>query len=83
MVEKIKKAYFTKDCNNLIRKFQSLRLGYSADGTLAWLADHTAPSEKLKELLVALAGEMLIKPISDMKVHVKLESLAKLEPPLN
>lgn len=45
-----------------------------------WLLEHPKCPEKLKLTMQLIYEELLIKPISDIKVHLKLESLLKDDP---
>jgi len=44
------------------------------------LNNHPAPTEKLRQVVELLKIELITKPISDIKIHLKLESLLKESP---
>lgn len=47
---------------------------------MEYLVNHPHPDERLKQLCNILKGDLQFTKISDVKVHVKLESLLKDTP---
>jgi hypothetical protein len=80
IMNRIKYAYFRGDWNIMARKFNEEKLIFNGQAIKDWLS-HRSGAEKISmEVLEALAGELMIKPISDINVHLKLESLLKDNP---
>nr|BEQ09756.1 MAG: polyprotein [Ciborinia camelliae endornavirus 1] len=55
-------------------------VSYSAHGTQAWLNEHPKTLEKQEALITLLTEGGTTKPINDVNVHMKLESLLKDTP---
>jgi len=45
-----------------------------------WLSKRKDAPKKVKETWELLSGELMLKPLSDINIHLKLESLLKEEP---
>lgn len=47
---------------------------------VVWLKNHPQAPSRVRELVHFMQDELMTKPISDVKFHLKLESLLKEEP---
>jgi hypothetical protein len=76
----IANVYFCKKARHMIKNYQQDQITYDPAGTLKWLNEHPAPTERLKEVIELLAGGHTIQPMNSVNVHLKLESLFKNDP---
>lgn len=77
------KAYFIRDWENLVSTYQSSTLTFSGADVANWISECKDAPKVLKETIELLSAEILTKPINDVNIHLKLESLLKDEPIAN
>ncbi|APG77709.1 hypothetical protein [Shahe endorna-like virus 1] len=80
MVNDICRAYFRPDWQELCNKFKADPIVYDPASIENWIMERKGAPEIIKELMTKLAGELMTKPISDVNIHLKLESLLKESP---
>jgi hypothetical protein len=73
-------AYFNAGWPKLVSNMQQHPVGFDAESIVDWLRDRPDRDEVVKELDKYLDEGFLTNPISDVNVHLKLESLLKDEP---
>jgi hypothetical protein len=72
--------YFVPHYNELLKTFRVEQLVFEPSDIKAWIeASRGAPSV-LQEVVKVLGTEILTKPINDVNIHVKMESLLKSSP---
>jgi hypothetical protein len=77
------KAWFKEDWQLRVEQFRNDLLNFDIKGTRDWLQEHKNSQAKRIRLEKFLQGGMNIKPLHDVNVHVKMESLLKDEPILD
>jgi hypothetical protein len=82
VMNNMRQAYWRPDWPAFERKFQDNLVNFNPDGTETWFKEHEDAPEKIKQMLNMIAGNSVIEPINDVKMHLKLESLYK-ETPIN
>jgi len=80
VVGMIIKAYFKKDWEVETLNFKKNILCFDANKTKEWLDKAKNTDMKDKAVKDLLDSGLLLRPISDIKVHLKTESLLKDEP---
>lgn len=75
-----KHAYLRDDAEEIISFFQSHRITYNPAETIKWINCHPNAHAKVAELQRLFNNYLQIEPISNIKIHLKLESLLKEEP---
>jgi hypothetical protein len=70
-------AYFHDKAGSMISKFQKNKLYYDPKGTENWIDAHKNTAKVILDLKETLTSGLHVSPISDIKVHLKLESLLK------
>ncbi|AEX28369.1 unnamed protein product [Persea americana alphaendornavirus 1] len=73
-------TYFNPNWRSQAAMYQENNLIIEESDVRAWIEDSKDSNKIVKELKELLAGEMLIKPMNDVNVHLKLESLLKANP---
>jgi hypothetical protein len=74
------KAYFSKDYPKLMEQYSKDLITYDPKSITEWVNKKDRAPMRMKEVLKTLAAELTVKPMSDINVHTKLESLIKDEP---
>nr|QDH88955.1 MAG: RNA-dependent RNA polymerase [Riboviria sp.] len=76
------KAYFCKDVTKKFKEFQSTNnlITINPDDIKDWISKSKDAPKVLIETMKLLEEELLTKPLNDVNVHLKLESLLKDEP---
>lgn len=74
------KAFFRPEWAEMVLKFNENKVIFDAEKSLKWLEEHPLPHEKYKALKTMLTEEIQTKSVSDIKIHLKIESLLKDEP---
>lgn len=80
LLNKLVFTYFRHDWRELTKHYNEQPLIFDGKATILWLQEHSGADEKLKASIKLLAGELSTQPISNIKIHLKLESLLKTEP---
>nr|AYE54433.2 polyprotein of PvEV-1 [Phaseolus vulgaris alphaendornavirus 1] len=73
-------TYFRSDWRAIVNQYQCERLIIKQKDVEQWIDDNKDCPKIVKELLQLLSGELCVKHISNVNVHLKLESLLKDNP---
>jgi hypothetical protein len=76
-------AYFRPDSWTLVTVWKRDLIVIEPSTVREWLSNRPGRNEIFKETINMLCGDICLKPISDVKIHLKLESLLKTEPITN
>lgn len=79
LIQDMSIAYFSKDWIAKVEKYMHDPIMYDANETKDWLNRSKNANKKQNDLLQFILNDIETKPINDVKVHVKLESLLKDE----
>lgn len=74
------RAYLRPDYRDFVQQYKSNQIIFSGDGIRDWLIKRPKCEDKIKRTMNFFMNEINIKPISDINLHLKLESLLKDEP---
>ncbi|APG77655.1 hypothetical protein [Hubei endorna-like virus 1] len=77
---KVANTYFRTGWQSMIKKFMDEPIIIEPEDVKEWVEENKDTVKITKELLELLAGELITKPMSDVNVHLKVESLLKTEP---
>nr|WHU31544.1 polyprotein [chieh-qua endornavirus] len=77
LVLNIADTYFRRDWQQLISNFRNDLLIIRPKDVQKWVSENKDSQRIEKELIELLCGELISKPINDVNVHLKLESLLK------
>lgn len=80
MMQLITTVYFKQDWSVIAAQYRNEKITYNAEATSKWLEKRKGADEKFKASVNWILNEIRTKPISDVKVHVKVEQLLKEEP---
>uniref|UniRef100_A0AB39C0U4 Polyprotein n=1 Tax=Apis mellifera associated alphaendornavirus 2 TaxID=3238874 RepID=A0AB39C0U4_9VIRU len=73
-------TYFRKDWRDMVNNYRNNQIIIDYKKVEEWIRVNKDCPRIVKEMLVTLSGELLVKHINDVNVHLKLESLYKNEP---
>jgi hypothetical protein len=79
MLDMIKKAYFSKRKENNWLSFRTNLLDYETCLTEEWCLESKNPIRKKEDLIKFFENDVMLTPISNINIHLKLESLLKKE----
>jgi hypothetical protein len=80
VIRRMAKAYFVKEWRTRVSNNKNDLLIINSDDVAEWVnASKNAP-RIAKELIKTLTNELLTKPLNDVNIHLKLESLLKTTP---
>jgi len=80
VINDIKEAYLLPTVDLAFREFQRSPLTFTAEDVKSWVKQSKAAPLVLKNTIKLLAEEILNRPLSDVNIHLKMESLLKDEP---
>ncbi|AID67139.1 putative polyprotein [Yerba mate endornavirus] len=73
-------TYFKTDWRYHITEYRNNRLIIDALDVQEWINENKDTDNIIREMLETLSGEIITKPINDVNVHLKVESLLKSNP---
>lgn len=73
----IAKQFFKPNYQEISQNYKRNRIGLNVKLTEQWCNEHKFGDLKAKNMIEQQLNKMLIKPISDIKIHVKKENLTK------
>lgn len=76
----IASGFFKKNWRDYVCEYTRDPITYNAELTLEWLSTRPNANAKALETIELISGMFLIKPISNIKFHIKLEALLKDDP---
>jgi hypothetical protein len=71
------KGFFCEQWPTLQASMMENLLYYDPEATAEWINNHKSSDKVYEEVKEILAGRLMIKPFSDVNVHIKVESLLK------
>nr|QPO25406.1 polyprotein [Hydrocotyle umbellata endornavirus] len=77
---RLAETYFKPDWKKTCEKYARNPIVIDPEDVRSWIAENKSCPLIIKELVNVLGCEMLVKPLSDVNIHLKLESLLKDEP---
>jgi hypothetical protein len=77
LINKMISVYFIGEASSMLQNMQEQPIVYKPQETLAWIEKHKFTSKVLSEVVDMLSGELSMRPLNMLKIHLKMESLLK------